>query len=257
MLQLGVQVRGVITIDHIIRWKNKGIKGVEILLPGTTAQEMIDFKKKYLDRYELEPIVTVLIYPDKKVVLECTEEKTVDWFSQGKELVKSLGAKIVRTVAVHGNQPFLSIMRTVVNTLSSMVPTLEEGSMKVVLENHGENPEEIFAVVNRVASNRVGILFDPANVCPTKQNPVEVAKLFGPHIMEVHVKNVKVTGENQYVGCSLKDGLVDWSEIIPLLEKASMGRDIMLVTELGDVISTLEGLEYLQQLVMRTRAQKN
>jgi len=81
-----------------------------------------------------------------------------------------------------------------------------------------------------------------------------VAKYFGPYIIEIHVKNVKATAENQYVGCSLKEGLVNWSKIIHLLGKASWGRDIILMTELGDETSTLEGLEYLQQLIMHARA---
>jgi len=42
----------------------------------------MDFKKKYLDRYELEPIVTVLIYPDGKLEVEGVEGKTVRYRRQ-------------------------------------------------------------------------------------------------------------------------------------------------------------------------------
>lgn len=257
MLKLGVQLRGPITIDHVVHWNDQAIRAVEVLCPGTTCSEVTAYRKRYLDTYQWEPILTVLVYPDRRVRLECVKEKTEDWFSQGKDLARALGARTVRAVAVHGDQPFRAITTPLMDSLEQMIPTLEEGDMRLALENHGQKAHEIFSVICRMASDRVGILFDPANVCPNGEDPQRIAAMFAPHIREVHAKNLRRTEKDQYVASSLEDGLVPWKEIIRAIHDPIPDRDIIIITELGDARATRKGLGYLRQLVTDACVRQN
>lgn len=129
-------------------------------------------------------------------------------------IVSSIGEAHLKDRAVASNDEVAGHIR-------DLLPYLDEYDLTLVLENHGEHAtgQVIKQIVDRVASPRVKINYDTANVIYyAGVDPIEDIKTCIDDIGYMHIKD-KLGGEREWNFPALGQGRVNFPEILDLLEK--------------------------------------
>jgi sugar phosphate isomerase/epimerase len=130
-------------------------------------------------------------------------------------IVSSIGEAHLKDKAVTTNEEVAGHIR-------ELIPALEEYGLTLVLENHGEHStgQIIKSIVDRVASPRVQINYDTANVIhyagvdPTDDIPTCIDRIGYMHLKD------KVGGRGEWNFPALGKGQVDFPKIFGMLDKA-------------------------------------
>lgn len=143
---------------------------------------------------------------------------------QGADWAAQLGIDLIIThlgfVPEDGNDPQYT---SLVPVLQDIARHLEANGQVFVWETGQETPTTLQRTIEDVGMSNVGVNLDPANlVLYGKGNPVDAARILGPHIRAVHVKdgtyptNTRGLGEEKVVG----EGQIDFPRMLEQLAEA-------------------------------------
>jgi sugar phosphate isomerase/epimerase len=150
------------------------------------------------------------------------------------QIARRLEAKLLRVVIdTVADQPKLP---EIVATLASIAPEAAQQGVTVAIENHDRFPAATLSeIFRRVDHRAVGLCFDTANSLGCMEGADQVLSLLGAHIVNVHVKDVRVSRLPHLFGFVVEgrpagEGDVN---IAQLLERVrAFGRDPNVILEL-------------------------
>ena len=119
---------------------------------------------------------------------------------------------------------------TVTRRLTRLTPTLSELGCRLDVKTHEDiSSRELFEIVERVASPRIGVGLDVANLVVRGEDPVRATARLAPHINQAHLEDVALVftprGAHRYL-LPCGDGVMDWRSILDILRN----RGLELVT---------------------------
>ena len=191
--------------------------------------------------------------------------KHLDDLKRCMEAAKIIGSPSVRvaTPKYDGTQDYNDIIEEVITGFGKVEQLARDFDVQATIELHEQNICCSASLAYRLLSNfdpdYVGVIFDPGNmVCQGYEGWQIALDLLGPYLSHVHVKNAArvedgvIDGAKQWktTDTPLKDGFVNWSEVLPILDK--VGFKGWLVLEdfgPGDGETKLkDGMEYLKSI---------
>lgn len=190
----------------------------------------------------------------------CKPEISVEYLRQAVRFAAEIGAPVVNTD--EGPKPRWTteaedhvLMRYV---LGEAAQVAERRGILLGIEPHqqySKHPDGLDRIYHLVDSPAIGINFDTGNSYLCGHDPyVWLERVLG-RLVHLHAKDIssqqssaergKVTGTP--VGCSCGEGVIDWSRIISICQKAE--RDIVLSVECGTVEQAESSIRHLRGLV--------
>lgn len=193
-------------------------------------------------------------------------EAEVEWVAEGVRIAAGLGATVVRIDAAMTGQQELSLERRVdlfASAVRDVLGATSELPVPLAIENHGlqgNDPEWLRAVLDAVASARLGLTLDTGNFYwagMPLERVYETMERFASEVKHVHCKNLAFEPERQGVDrelgwgygehvCPIPDGDVDHGRVLDVLRAA--GYDGGLYIE-DESLGKFDGSERAQQLV--------
>jgi sugar phosphate isomerase/epimerase len=137
------------------------------------------------------------------------------------ELCNQLGATLLRSMLQKTDDP--------VSMLTEVMPAFENSGVTVALETYEQVPTaDLISVIEAVDSDALGICLDPANCVAGLELPHEVVDRTAPYVKNMHIKDFAFTRQAGWVGftltgCPLGEGLLDYDEMIAVVDPASRG----------------------------------
>jgi sugar phosphate isomerase/epimerase len=130
-----------------------------------------------------------------------------------------------------------SMLRSMLNTstgaavalLKEAMPAFESHGVTVALETYEQVPTTaLVSVVEAVGSDALGICLDPANCVAGLELPHDVVDRTAPYVKNMHIKDFAFTRQAGWVGftlagCPLGEGLLDYDEMLAVVDPASRG----------------------------------
>ena len=111
------------------------------------------------------------------------------YLKQWIEVAEHLGARLLRTLL--DSKEAEPTAEEAISTLRRVAPRLEEANVCLMIENHDRFPARTLKhIVERIGSAWVQVCFDTANSFGCWERPEEVLAVLGPHVVNVHVKDV-------------------------------------------------------------------
>ena len=113
--------------------------------------------------------------------------------------------------------------------LKEAMPSFESDGVTVALETYEQVPTaDLISVVEAVGSEALGICLDPANCVAGLELPHDVVDRTAPYVKNMHIKDFAFTRQAGWVGftlagCPLGEGLLDYDEMIAVVDPASRG----------------------------------
>jgi len=171
------------------------------------------------------------------------------------DVAEETGARICRIV-IH---PFPRITRSgmvvqAIDELGRVAQVAEARGVVVRLETHHDGILSIYeneAIVRGVGSKGLGITFDIGNVMTTFEDPVLAARVFGPYVVDAHVKDLHfVEGALTLAPCG--QGYVNLPAVLRILHEAGYRGPLNVEAspDEGDEDAFLQhNLVYLRQLL--------
>jgi sugar phosphate isomerase/epimerase len=106
-------------------------------------------------------------------------------------IAQRLKARILRTVIDAGaDRPS---PHEVVARLAPLVPEFERAEVTLAIENHDRfKAATLREIVERLGSPNIGVCLDTANSLGCMEGPEHVVERLGPHVVNLHVKDVHV-----------------------------------------------------------------
>jgi sugar phosphate isomerase/epimerase len=202
---------------------------------------------------EDEKSVTRLIHcggqmsvPLVRVVLPRSARSAVAGQSREKEIIPSYDAKLGAAELFH----------SVRSTMYHLESKARAAGIKILVELHWGTIMSSFTAADRLLSGLdpdcIGITFDPANMIVEGKEDWEFGlQLNQERIANVHVKNAAWTQSAagwRWHWTSLRDGMVDWSELIALLDGIGYIGDYAIEDFLTPRQDKRQAIEYLARL---------
>jgi sugar phosphate isomerase/epimerase len=137
------------------------------------------------------------------------------------DLCKQLNATLLRSM--------LPGIGDAVPMLKEAMPAFERQGVTVALETYEQVPTaELIRVVDAVDSDALGICLDPANCVAGLELPHDVVDRAAPYVKNMHIKDFAFARQAGWVGftlagCPLGEGLLDYDEMIAVVDPASRG----------------------------------
>lgn len=142
-------------------------------------------------------------------------------------------------------------------TLNKAVMVARRHQVFVCVEPHGVYTKAtagLLKIVNLVPSEWIAVNWDTGNAyLAAVEDPYEGLRAVRDHVRHVHAKDIslehsekergKVTGTP--VGCACGDGVVDWDQVIEILEP--LDRQIFLSVECGTIEQAERSLPFLKK----------
>ncbi len=154
--------------------------------------------------------------------------------SQIKQLIpiaKRLNSKIIRIKASDIlcserwkiNSGWNKYLNNLVQKLKSLKKILLKNNLKIAIENHQDlDSFELKYIVEKVGKDVVGINFDIGNSLATCENPLMFAKRIAPYIINVHIKDYKLSSSRKGIvlnRCAIGKGDVDFKKTLDFIIK--------------------------------------
>lgn len=156
------------------------------------------------------------------------DEKLANWLL---DAAVTLDCSMVRlgVDGFHEQHPGRQGCKRAAAALGRWLPKARDLGIKLLVEIHADNvtcsPELARRVVEGFASDDVGIILDPGNMVVQGMAPWKLtAELLGEYLAHVHVKNLgwfcDATKHWHFDYTSLDAGIVDWLEVVRVLEES-------------------------------------
>ncbi len=162
------------------------------------------------------------------------------------ELALALDARLVRSMWTAGDdRPDAAETE---RRLRAILPAYSDAGVTLALETYEQVPSrDLVALVETIASPRLGICLDPANTVANLEDPLAVAERCAPYTVDWHVKDFAFTRQEGWVGFSLVgaplgEGRLDYARVRELVRPEERG--VAQVVELwlpwqGDAVATV------------------
>lgn len=187
-------------------------------------------------------------------------EISVPYLEKAIRFAKALGAPVVNTD--EGIRPeWLNddeIWYVMTYTLKKVTPVAERYGVKLGIEPHQsitKTTAGLLRIAGLVKSPIIGINYDLGNAFLGGIDPYEGLQACADRLVHIHAKDIsvqqsesergKVTGTP--VGCACGDGVIDWSRVIGILERA--GFHGVLSVECGTPLQARRSLEHLHEVL--------
>jgi 3-oxoisoapionate decarboxylase len=137
------------------------------------------------------------------------------------ELCNELGATLLRSMLQKADDP--------VSMLTEVMPAFENSGVTVALETYEQVPTaDLISVIEAVDSDALGICLDPANCVAGLELPHDVVDRTAPYVKNMHIKDFAFSRQAGWVGftlagCPLGEGLLDYDEMVAVVDPASRG----------------------------------
>ncbi|BCX78785.1 sugar phosphate isomerase/epimerase [Campylobacter sp. 19-13652] len=137
-------------------------------------------------------------------------------------IAKALGAKRVRSYLKpqNGEISRADFLKSI-DDLERICELLERYDIELALENHEyESSDDLLYIIEKIGSNRLGVLYDTGNSMMVRRDPIIEAKKLLPYIKMVHFKDhiVCLDGDEPVVsGTFLGEGSIDIEAMFELL----------------------------------------
>jgi sugar phosphate isomerase/epimerase len=140
-----------------------------------------------------------------------------------------LGCRHYRPGAViyDGKRGYPELYQSTVDALGKLLDAIAGFGAKPLIETHFGTIASSASLTHRLVQHfdpaRIGVNYDPANLIIEGREAWQMGlELLGPYLAYVHAKNIAWVRENgawRWVFASMRDGQVDWSELMRLLAK--------------------------------------
>lgn len=152
------------------------------------------------------------------------------------ELARVLEARTLRIVMGDGGELLPAAPERLVadatQALRAAVPALEEGDMRLGVENNFELPtDDLVSVVQQVDNPRVGLIMDTTNCLGLIEEPYGVLERMAPYLHAVHLKDYivrKVEAGYRVEGVSLGEGRLDVERFLRHVQAHAPGVDLFM-----------------------------
>ncbi|HET6731688.1 sugar phosphate isomerase/epimerase family protein [Mycobacterium sp.] len=143
------------------------------------------------------------------------------------EIAEPLGATLIRSMlhtATHKPAP-----DDAVALLKTAMRAFENQGVELALETYEQvRTADLLEVVEGVGSDALGICLDPGNCVAGLELPHDVVERTAPHVKNMHIKDFAFTRQPGWVGftlagCPLGEGLLDYDEMITVVDPESRG----------------------------------
>lgn len=130
-------------------------------------------------------------------------------------------------VIYDGTRHYRDLFRETVDALGALIEAVSPFGAKPIVETHFNTiaPSASLALrlVEHFDPEHVGVNYDPANLIIEGKEAWQMGlELLGPYLDYVHAKNIAWERENgrwRWVFASMRDGQVDWAEIVRVLRR--------------------------------------
>ncbi len=188
-----------------------------------------------LGRDDMEHVRKVGAYIRKKQMYVELDTRGTS-FSHLKHMLlvaDAIGAEILRTYLKSGSYSFGNLvgafskdeLEAGAHDLQQIIPELEKHRIHLAIENHElETMDEIAAIVRRINSPWLGVLFDFGNPMNVWEEPIEGLKKAIPYMVSTHVKDnivIKQEGLPMVSGCPLGEGKIPLKEMFQIVYRSS------------------------------------
>lgn len=184
--------------------------------------------------------------PLVRLVLPRSARSAVARLSREREIIPSYDAKLDPA----------ALFRSVRSTLCRLEPEARAARIKIILEVHWGTMMSSFSAADRLLTGLdpacIGITFDPANMIVEGKEDWEFGlQLNRERLANVHVKNA--AWAHSAIGwrwhwTTLRDGMVDWPELIALLGEAGYVGEYAIEDFLAPRRDKRKAIEYLANL---------
>lgn len=256
------------TVDIAIQ---SGYQGIELRINSNYHKnlEELDSEGRFL-RSKLER--AGLAVPVLTSYLPVDDVESVDKLLRGAEKMGVPKVRLVLPRSCHASVSRLAHVKEIIpsyevllepnelmialrNTLRQLERKAYKIGVKVLLELHWGTVMSSFSsayfLVHDLDPDCIAITFDPANMMVEGKEDWEFGiKLIRPHLANVHVKNMnwKLTSDGwAWEWASLNRGMVDWNELISLLEQNQYAGDYAMEDFLVPNTDKESAIAYLRQ----------
>jgi sugar phosphate isomerase/epimerase len=141
------------------------------------------------------------------------------------EIARQFHSKILRTVIDAGAER--PSPDEVVARLKPLMPAFEEAGVTLAIENHDRfKAMTLLKIIERIGSDHVGICLDTSNSLGCLEGVEHVVKVLGPHVVNLHIKDVRVSRPPHHKGfivegCPAGQGQLDIPDLLVRLRLAN------------------------------------
>ncbi|MFA6566972.1 MAG: sugar phosphate isomerase/epimerase family protein [Victivallales bacterium] len=204
------------------------------------------------------PVDTVATYTDFTNPDETVRESEFSSFMEDVRDCNTVGAQYLRVTAGQAH-PQTSIGQGL-NWAEKYLRRATEfaglGNVRLLFENHSKpgvwsyydfagEPEIYFELVKRLESTKIDLLFDTANACYYKQDPVRMLERIFPRVRRIHVADI-IAGEHLRPA-PIGQGIVPLPEIFKFLKKNKFSGSFSIEE------ASFNGFEGMKKAVEATR----
>lgn len=163
------------------------------------------------------------------------------------DITEALGSLLLRSMVQRG--PEAPSAQESIDSLRMLVPELERRDVVLGLETYEQVPtSELLAIIDAVASPRVGICLDPGNTVAALELPMDVVRSCAGRVVNLHVKDFGFSRRDGWVGFTfagapLGEGLLDYPGMVEIVRPQERGINQIIehwVPWQGDISSTVE-----------------
>jgi sugar phosphate isomerase/epimerase len=130
-------------------------------------------------------------------------------------------------VIYDGTRSYQDLYRATVDALGRVIEAVSPFGVKPIIETHFGTIAPSAALALRLVQHfdpaKVGVNYDPANLVIEGREAWQMGlELLGPYLDYVHAKNiawVREDGKWRWVFASMRDGQVDWAEVMRALHR--------------------------------------
>lgn len=129
-------------------------------------------------------------------------------------------------VIYDGTRNYRDLYQATVDNLGKVIESVSPFAVKPLIETHFGTIASSASLTHRLVQHydpdKIGVNYDPANLIIEGRESWQMGlELLGPYLAYVHAKNIAWVRENatwRWVFASMRDGQVDWAELMRLLD---------------------------------------
>ncbi|MFD4335857.1 sugar phosphate isomerase/epimerase family protein [Streptomyces anulatus] len=165
-------------------------------------------------------------------------EDRLAWIEQAIEAARILGAPVVRVFSHLRVEEELTEQFAGDPLLAKALELANTAGVRLLLENEPvctvAHAEPLLEVLDRYHGQGLGLWLDVANLHEVGQATGEVVRALAPYVGYVHVKDYRPADGGGRVFCPAGEGVVPYSEVLPLLHAARPALPYALETHVRD-----------------------
>jgi 3-oxoisoapionate decarboxylase len=147
-----------------------------------------------------------------------TRRLTKDHVLNYLEIATLLGSPFLRVVI--DDDGYHPTSNQVIDVINQLTPHFKNAGVMLAIENHDRFPASVLKeIIQSTNVESVGICLDTANSLGANEGIAHVIDLLGPHTLNLHVKDIRITRVPHKMGfhvsgCAAGDGILNIPDIV-------------------------------------------